>query len=554
MRDFDSSRRLRLHLIGPVRVTSRDEEDLTPQLGSKLIGLLVVLALSPDYRRSRAALAEKLWGSTGDPQAGNSFRKNLQRLRAILGEDSAVLLIDKKTVALESKLVWVDISETPPATLRQKWKGEWPLLVEGLNIRGEREFDDWLAMQQSVFEDRLDNPDDEIPPPAPVVDESLLQPGLQLQPEKPWLRILAPQIDSGSSGAFLSHLVSAAIARSIQERGSIDVTDEPHVQVGLDLRVEVLKSRAGTSINVTLYGAPNRLQLWSATRSFKTESFVSESEDLLHLVNEGVEVAMQRLHHLLRGPHSTDAMALGFSAVEKMFSGRAQALAEADVLLSEANARDSRGIYDAWRSYLRTFYQGEQSRSDVYALKLEAEEFARRAIEADPSNSMALALAGYVNAFVLRRYEIAHEFAERGLRYNPYNALAAGFLGRIKSYLGDHEEGYRLARKARAICGPASFRFTLDFLGGMTALLSGNREEAIRLGEIATSEAPEYLPPQRYLLPLYVQTGAVEKARMIHANLCRLEPGFSINRMREQQYPNTGILEAGLLNFTEADF
>lgn len=65
--------------------------------------------------------------------------------------------------------------------------------------------------------------------------------------------------------------------------------------------------------------------------------------------------------------------------------------------------------------------------------------------------------------------------------------------------------------------------------------------------------APTFRPPQRYLVPLYLRAGKRDHARETLERLRRLEPGFSLEVMREPSYPSAGIRAAGLLTFSKGD-
>jgi hypothetical protein len=65
--------------------------------------------------------------------------------------------------------------------------------------------------------------------------------------------------------------------------------------------------------------------------------------------------------------------------------------------------------------------------------------------------------------------------------------------------------------------------------------------------------APVFRPPQRYLVPLYLHLGERDRARGTLERLRRLEPGFSLDAMRESSYPSTGIRASGLLPYLDRD-
>jgi hypothetical protein len=148
---------------------------------------------------------------------------------------------------------------------------------------------------------------------------------------------------------------------------------------------------------------------------------------------------------------------------------------------------------------------------------------------------------------------MGHELAELSVKINPAHPLGHAFLGRAKSYLGDHEGGYSATCRGRELSGYVPYRYKLHFLCGVTALLSGRFDAAVREAEIACTMAPAYRPPQRYLIPLYLKLGKRDLAQNTIEKLRLIEPLFSLDAMRETSYPSTAVREAGLLRFSNHD-
>ncbi len=552
MRRSEDDQEIKISVVGPFRVESADGEDLTPR-GRKACCLLALLALSPNLRRSRAALQDKLWSDRAPEQGSASLRQSLSEIRKSFGVYRDCLKADLRIVALDTSGVSIDLHEMDLSELAQVRHQDPPILMEGLDLR-DPEFEHWVAAQRRDFQRDLDEKGHnnlvvygDAACSAPTVVKSM-------HTIRPWVRILPQQFPSGDSGAFIAQLVGETIVYGIAENGAVDICEFPRDTPGIDIRVEVLPTPQSTCVHVTLLATHTNTQLWSGTQSISNgAAFIADSPKLHALINQAIDIACLQLGNLFSDQTEKVASASALQAVQKMYRLDRDELSQANALLKEAYETDPRGIFLAWRAYAQTFNVGDHGVSNVLAQKDRTEALVRKAIEKEPQNSTVLALASYVYSFMMHDFEVGHELAERSLKYNPTNVLGLAFLGRAKSYLGKFEEGYRLAARARETCGPGPHQFTLDFLCGITAVMSARFDEAVRLGEIARTLVPAYRPPQRYLVPLYLKMGETEKARQVYEDLRKIEPEFSLDAMRNASYPSAGLREAGLLEFSDKD-
>jgi tetratricopeptide (TPR) repeat protein len=374
------------------------------------------------------------------------------------------------------------------------------------------------------------------------------------RPPRPWLQVLPPLTVISESGLFLSRLVGDRIAQGLTDRWAIDICDGGDGTQGLRLRVDALLLSREIAVNVVLLSADGTAQLWSSSEAIVPENgFVADAPPLQALINRSIDTAGHILSQMGASAESSLAFTQAFDAVQRMFKIDLDEVDRADALLGAAYELDSKAVYLAWRAYARTFYVGEHVLSDRRLAVEESEELARRALEGDPHNATVLALTSYVYSFAFHRYALGHELAELSIRSNAAHPLGHAFLGRAKSYLGEHHAGYLASCLGRDISGQAPYRYTLHFLCGVTALLSGRLDEAVKSAEIACALAPGYRPPQRYLVPLYLKLGERDKARLAFERLRQIEPSFSLDTMRDRSYPSAGVRDAGLLKFSDKD-
>ena len=143
-----------LTLLGgfKVRLDGEDRE----LSGQKDRALLALLAVAPGTVQSRERLAGMLWGDRGDPQARDSLKHALARLRAALDDaGTAVLKADRHGVRLDPRTVAVDVTEfesrleegTPEALAiaLALYRGD---LLEGVAVR-DPAFEDWLRVERA---------------------------------------------------------------------------------------------------------------------------------------------------------------------------------------------------------------------------------------------------------------------------------------------------------------------------------------------------------------------------------------------------------------------
>src|SRR3954451_10336434 len=565
MSDVEGRPGLGIHVIGAFRVLARNGEDLTPP-GRKARALLAILALTPTRRRSRPALQDKLWSDRGPEQGAASLRQTLTEIRKALGERYRDCLVsDLHGIGFAEGRVTVDLDNVDLAALARMV--EPPQLLEDIDIADE-EFEDWLRNQRAAFERRIaasrTTPDIIAPAPASEPErnpepkpryEPAVPPRQTAAPMlRPWVRLLPPLTVSSEIGLFLSRLVGDRIVQGLADQWGIDVRDDGTGPQGVQVRVDVLPLSRNVRVNIVLLSAEGMLPLWSGSETISQENgFVYNAPRLLALVNRAVDVAGQCLSRIDSSPDASRAFTQAFEAVQRMFKIDFDEVDRADALLGEAYELDAKPVYLAWRAYSRIFYVGEHIHADRRRAIDEAEDYARLAIEADPHNATVLALTSYVYSFIFHKFPLAHELAELSIKCNPAHPLGHAFLGRAKSYLGEHEAGYVATRRGLDLSGQAPYRYNLYALHGITALLSGRFDEAVRAGEIACALAPTFRPPQRFLVPLYLHAGRRDRARETYERLRRLEPTFSLEMMRESSYPSSGIRASGLLTFLDRD-
>lgn len=144
-----------LDLLGPFRLTGPDGQriEITSKKG---VALIAMLAMASDGEHTRGWLQDKLWGERERPQAQSSLRRELTALRRCLNVLPQPLLIsehdrlklDLDQIDVDARALLFGVAGVRPA----RRGGEF---LEGFDIAGAEDFEEWLREQRRTLEARL---------------------------------------------------------------------------------------------------------------------------------------------------------------------------------------------------------------------------------------------------------------------------------------------------------------------------------------------------------------------------------------------------------------
>ena len=198
-------------------------------------------------------------------------------------------------------------------------------------------------------------------------------------------------------------------------------------------------------------------------------------------------------------------------------------------------------------------YQNRWSDNPDASLVL-AKEYAERAIEKDPKEALAHAVAAVAATF-RRDIDRAQSEIDIALSLNPNMAMAYNIQGGIRIYLGRPEEAIPLIERAMRL-DPAANQQFLHFLG-MANLLAGKYETAAA----ALRERIRLIPNTDFSRSLLASAlgylGQTEEARRVWQELKEINPKYSfqehLGRLpfrneEEAQRITEGLKKAGVLD------
>jgi len=545
-----------VYLLGSLAIVGTDGAILTPK-AQKARALVALLALAPRGARSRVWLRDKLWSESGEEQSSASLRQALTDVRRSLGDLADELLIsDNYTVSLNLARMKIDALDPELAGVATGDADAGPELLEGFDI-GDPEFEEWLTLERQVWRSRLESntvqrqlvprfEDLEKNSASAVTIDSAPNGRLPPGDESGWsVALLPPSITGDVSGAgALPEQFSGLLVRSLLETGDIKVLDlraghaEAFVPVALMIEPRYRVAGDSVHVNLALTRAQDHTLLWMGCTTLERHAVEHNDFTASHqFLNEAMDRLLGYFHERAQvGLDQTSDQESLFGAVNAMFR-----LSRGDLEQSEATlrriiaTRPSAQAY-AWLSFLMTFRVGQRFADRASTIE-QAQEYGRRSLELDSSNSVALALVGHVHSYLFGEYDFASGMLERAIRTNPTQPLTWDLYSMLQAYAGDPRRGLKMATWGRHLATTSPYRYYFDTSRTINAALAGDHDVAIEAGESALLDRPDFNSLLRYLVASHAHRGDIAAAQSFLDRLMKVEPDFSVGALIDQRYP-----------------
>ena len=593
----------RMYLIGPFAITDPEGNVLTPK-SQKSQAVLAMLALSLRGSRSRVWLRDKLWSDRPEDQASASLRQALLDIRKCLGDARDILVADKNTVSLRMDRIRLDIDEF----LTDGHPGGNDELaaehfLEGVDVR-DPEFEEWLTLERQVWQRRCDEgqvqhkfePKLELRrehrEQTPLVPLTAMSPvrdsggTLNKPPDnaavshgsianvgsRKWVvAILPPRVvGQGENGQILASEVTSLIAKTLVEGTDIRVTDfsfggglwanstndnSPGSEISLatpiGIQLELTLASQSVFIVVSILRLADQSLIWKGSCIADRRPLERGESNQLHgLINQLIDEVYGCF--LIRGEGGNfERETTMIEAVNSIFRLSRNDLDKAERILHKIAAdRPSSSVY-AWLAFIRTFRVGQRFNAYDSTVVEEAQFYARKALELDTNNSIALALVGHVHSFLFAEYDYAAGLFERAIRVNPAQPLGWDLYSMLHCYAGQPEKAMAMANWVQNLGFFSTHKYYFDTTKCISAALAGDHVAAISAGHEALKVRPDFNSILRYLAASHAHRDEMEMARKCVERLEAVEPNFSIESLKANRYPllNTAggkMLIAGL--------
>ena len=514
----------RLALFGPFALEGPcgDRIAVTSKRSQALLGML---GTAPNGERTRRWLESTLWCDRPAEQAKASLRKELSNLRRLTASgEQALIEADSNSVRLNLDHVSVDAREGAPQP------GE--IFLEGLDIAGEEEFEDWLRAQRGEFAAMTHEPALIVAPSGSAETHR----AIAVLP----FRLVPPDAERdyaafGLSEELINRLSRLCwlpvIAHSSSFALGTDAIDPRTAGLALGARYVVEGTLRPTGqtyrLAVGLSDADSGRSLWTDTITLASIEDLAAVDSAL----EGVTAALdhkvdqkEQQRALTMSTDAADVIELVWKARWHLNRFTDEDMAEAGGLLSVAEARDPASsnvlIEKAWLE-VRKLWVSRGSPESIKGLR----KMAQVAILADPDDARGHMIAG-IAEFWLAQPLRAEALFDRAIELNPSLVMAHAQRGSCLHHIGRPGEAIAALETARRL---SPNDFDLFFTEGelaMAHLAQGNFETAIDHADASLSRRAAYWSSHVAKIAALVALDRMPEAAQAWRELKEAQPGF----------------------------
>lgn len=543
--------RLNLSLFGHPRLGLTNGERV-PLRSKKGTALLALLATAEKGERSRTWLQQKLWGSRDVHQAQASLRRELANLRKLVPLDLDWLVSDNHSVRIDLDLVDVDMRG--PA--KDAPQGEF---LEGLDIPGEEDFEDWLREVRAQFSQtqasgrfdkggrddiaggRLRGPvraGADFSPFAqaliPVAEPAELRPVLAILPvrglftsqtEEPFLQAVTRLLVSSVTRLRWLPVLTASVADD-SIYGAIGPEDaKAQANARYVLESELVRSGSQAILSFTLLEMPLRTVLWSDSEPVAPTFDIHEIEQVLFRAVNLLSARFDRCEQhrvMARKPDPANLADAVWRIRYHLQKFTREDMATAAQLLDQAFELDPhhaelamlRANHVIWDHWLRRV---PVEKCDGLV------PLARAAVRADPADARGPLFMGVLETW-RRNTEHAIRYLERSCELNPCFPAAFTHLGAAYYLNGKPERSIEPLERSLYLSPMDPFRFFILGELGTARLLLGEHAEALRIAREVQLTHPNYVLAHILETNALVGLGEMERARAAWSRLLADRP------------------------------
>ncbi|WP_370402469.1 hypothetical protein [Sulfitobacter sp. JB4-11] len=527
--DGRNPNQLSLSLVGNFRLNNPDGAELRISEKKGRV-LLAMLATARDHRRSRDWLKSRIWGRALDEQAGNSLRQSLHALRKAIHPWNDAVQADYEHVWLEG----VDVSMDPGDDVRVAFFEDAPALDEG----GE----DWLREERQAFAARLEDarttmvdagPATKIAPVNFEGPPCILIGNPVVISDDPLANVVAERITSAMQTTFMQNgFVETFDLRDLESNQltgrAADAVSRPPVLV--EVRISVL----GDELQATILArvpATGKVVWTSSIGTDRASAYAVNSETMMQLVMGAVD-SIEAVVLRQRGTASKPTL---YTAVHQLFGLSHSGIRDSADILQQFIGSDYSPNAESWLAFSAMLRRNEIRERQCDAVE-EAGTHLARALEADPSNAISLAIAGHYEGFLRGDLEQGRRHIADSLRLVPNLAFAWDARAMNAIYSNDCENGAQAADMARSLGRYSPYKYYYDTSAMIAATLQQRYADAIRIGQRVLSIRPSFLPVLRHLFISHAMLDEHEKAQDYFRQIRKLDSSFGTTDMDADDY------------------
>ena len=303
----------------------------------------------------------------------------------------------------------------------------------------------------------------------------------------------------------------------------------------------VRRSECSIRVGMQLCEAATGRAVWSETAEASPDELFAMQDRVVGKIVAGIapNIRASELRRALRKqPESFTAYDHTLRAMHLIHVLDEQAMLDASKSLRLALAEDEHfAMPHAWLAWWYLMKIGQGRSDDLADDGALAARHARRAIELDANNALALSIYGHLRSYLFHQPEVALIYLERARNASPSSSVAWVASAASTSYLGQGELAVQFAERGLRLSPLDRWLFYTHSTLCLAHYAKGTFEEAAHWGRLAFEGNPYFSANYRLLIGSLVALGQIEEARAMASRLLTLEPGFSVAQWEATRQP-----------------
>ncbi|HUP05656.1 MAG TPA: adenylate/guanylate cyclase domain-containing protein [Caldimonas sp.] len=362
-------------------------------------------------------------------------------------------------------------------------------------------------------------------------------------------RVLQP------TGDVLGHLLADEVISALSHSPEVNVISRLSTSAfeGRDFNLEDVSAylRANYMLSGSYHADADRVTLkadmaeartmqviWSQTLKGSIHDVIAGDDPLAgQLVSEACAAMMVRELQRSQGkaPQSLQSHTLLLSSIALMHRISPLAFERARQQLQVLIERTPRLASPyAWMAKWHVLRVTQGWSADPQADGQAAMEYTKRALDRDPTLSLAMTVEGQVNTYILKRLDVAEQLYAQALQSNPNDSLAWLLKGTLHAFRDEGKEAVRHTRHALKLSPLDPLKYYFDSLAATAALSAGQHQRALSLATRSLRLNRAHGSTLRVLIASLWRLGRHEEARVRAQELLKLDPAFRVSTFLER--------------------
>jgi adenylate cyclase len=349
--------------------------------------------------------------------------------------------------------------------------------------------------------------------------------------------VLADEVISALSRTAEMNVISRLSTTAFRGRDASVSEVSAHLNAGYVLSGGYRIARNDISLVAELADAKTGHVVWAQDIKGDVKGIVSGKDELIDRLVVGAATAImaRELQRAQSQPLPTlEGYTLLMGAITLMHRLSPRDFQRAhDMLKTLIDRAPRQAIPQAWLAkwHVLRVWQGwaDEAKHDTEL----ALDCTKRALDADPQCSLALAIDGFVHTNLLKQLDVALERYELALSVNPNDSLAHLLKGTLHAFRGEGKQAMKDSQHALRLSPLDPHRYFYDSLAATAALGAARYDRAIELAQRSLRANRTHASTLRALTIAQWQSGRHDDARKTVAELMKLEPNLTVSSYRK---------------------